>query len=311
VKPSAVPCNAHAAVPAKFRVPLVYRRKLSIGDELLQLSEADSLQFNWGAGLGHSPSLLRAAGNDNRAAMSERTAIVTGAGKRVGALIVAGLIDDGWKVVAHVHHFDDEVPQGAVKAIAELIDPECATRIFAAAEGLPPVRLLVNNAARFAHDGFGSFDPGEFDKHMIVNARAPILLTEEFARRHQSGEEGLVVNLLDSKLLAPNPDFLSYTVSKQALAGFTELAALALAGVGIRANGIAPALMLRSAGQTEANFEGMHSANPLGLGVEPEHVLTAIRYLIDARTVTGQIITIDGGQRFDPPARDVQFMERR
>ena len=112
MKPSAVPCNAHAAVPAKFRVPLVYRRKLSIGDELLQLSEADSLQFNWGAGLGHSPSLLRAAGNDNRAAMSERTAIVTGAGKRVGALIVAGLIDDGWKVVAHVHHFDDEVPQG-------------------------------------------------------------------------------------------------------------------------------------------------------------------------------------------------------
>ena len=243
--------------------------------------------------------------------MSERTAIVTGAGKRVGSVIAAGLLADGWKVVAHVHHSKDEVPDGAVKAVAELADPGCADAIFDAAGGLPPVRLLVNNAARFANDGFGTFSAEELDAHMAVNLRAPILLTEEFARRRGPADDALIVNLLDSKLVAPNPDFLSYTLSKQALGGFTELSARALARVGIRVNGIAPALMLRSTGQSDENFVEMHASNPLGRGVEPGDVVAAIRYLIDARTITGQVLVIDGGQRFDPPTRDVQFLERR
>ena len=172
-------------------------------DQRLEFGQADSSQLNGGAAFRHASSLLRAARNDNRAGMSERTAIVTGAGKRVGAVIAARLLADGWNVVAHVHHPADEVPSGAVKAVAELADDECATAIFAAAQGLPPVRLLVNNAARFAHDGFGAFDAGEFAAHMAVNVRAPVLLTEEFARRHSSGDDGLIVNLLDSKLSAP------------------------------------------------------------------------------------------------------------
>ena len=239
-----------------------------------------------------------------------RTAIVTGAGKRVGAVIAAGLVADGWNVVAHVHHAGDDVPEGAIKAVAELADVDCAETIFAAARDLPPVALLVNNAARFAHDGFGAFRHEELDAHIAVNLRAPILLTEEFARRHKAGEEALIVNLLDSKLAAPNPDFLSYTLSTQALGGFTELSARALARDGIRVNGIAPALMLRSPGQSDENFGAMHTANPLGRGVAPEDILAAIRYFVDARTVTGQVLTIDGGQQFEPPARDVQFLER-
>jgi NAD(P)-dependent dehydrogenase (short-subunit alcohol dehydrogenase family) len=79
--------------------------------------------------------------------------------------------------------------------------------------------------------------------------------------------------------------------------------------VGIRVNGIAPALMLRSPGQSETNFEAMHSRNPLRRGVEPEDVVEAIRYFEGARTVTGEVLVIDGGQRFDPPGRDVQFLE--
>jgi NAD(P)-dependent dehydrogenase (short-subunit alcohol dehydrogenase family) len=239
--------------------------------------------------------------------MRDRTAIVTGAGKRVGAVIAAELLADGWTVVAHVHHADDSVPDGAVKAVAELTDPGCAASIFGAAEGLPPVRLLVNNAARFARDELGGFESAELDAHMAVNLRAPILLTEELARRH-AGDDALVVNILDSKLAAPNPDFLSYTLSKQALAGFSDLAARALAGRGIRVNGIAPALMLRSSGQTEENFERVHARNPLGRGVEPADVVSAIRYLVSAPAVTGEVIVIDGGLRFTPPARDVQFL---
>jgi NAD(P)-dependent dehydrogenase (short-subunit alcohol dehydrogenase family) len=238
----------------------------------------------------------------------ERTAIVTGAGKRIGREIAAALVEDGWTVLAHVHHDGDGVPEGASKVTADLAQPDCAERIFAAAEGLPPVRLLVNNAARFAWDGFGEFDAAEFGAHMRVNVEAPALLIERFARGADETADALVVNLLDAKLAAPNPDFLSYTLSKQALAGLTELAARALAPRGIRVNGIAPALMLRSTGQSEENFEAMHAKNPLGRGVEAADVIGALHYLVGARCVTGEVIVIDSGQRFLGLGRDVQFL---
>ncbi|HKX92528.1 MAG TPA: SDR family oxidoreductase [Sphingomicrobium sp.] len=240
-----------------------------------------------------------------------RTAIVTGAGKRIGQFVASALVADGWSVVAHVRREFDEVPAGAAKAVADLAETSCAETIFAAAKGLPPVRLLVNNAARFAWDGLGAFDAAEFAAHMDVNVRAPILLVERFAREQDGAADALVVNLLDAKLAAPNPDFLSYTLSKQALAGLTELAARALAPKGIRVNGIAPALMLRSSGQSEENFAAMHSRNPLRRGVEPEDVVGALRYLIGARCVTGEVLTIDSGQRFLGLDRDVQFLAAR
>jgi NAD(P)-dependent dehydrogenase (short-subunit alcohol dehydrogenase family) len=243
--------------------------------------------------------------------MTERTAIVTGAGKRVGAEITRALLADGWSVVAHVHNARDEVPEGAVKAVADLADIACAEEIFAAAAGLPAVRLLVNNAARFAWDGPGEFSPAEFDAHMAVNVRAPALLIEKFAQAHDGSVDALVVNLLDAKLAAPNPDYLSYTLSKHALAGLTELAARALARTGIRVNGIAPALMLRSSGQSEENFELMHANSPLRRGVEPADVIAGLRYLIEARSVTGQVLVIDSGQRFMGLERDVQFLGPR
>src|SRR5437660_927728 len=85
---------------------------------------------------------------------SERTAIVTGAGKRVGAEFARALLEDGWSVVAHVHQEDDDPPPGSIKVVADLSDLRCAETVFDATRGLPPVRLLVNNAARFAWDGF-------------------------------------------------------------------------------------------------------------------------------------------------------------
>jgi NAD(P)-dependent dehydrogenase (short-subunit alcohol dehydrogenase family) len=238
---------------------------------------------------------------------SDRTAIVTGAGKRVGAEIARALVDDGWTVVAHVHHVADEVPEGAVKAVADLTDPRCADAIFDVVAPLPPIRLLVNNAARFAWDAFGEFSPEQLDAHMAVNVRAPVLLAERFAGQHDDGE-GLIVNLLDSKLVASNPDYLSYTLSKAALSEFTEVSARALAFRNIRVNGIAPGLILRSSGQSEANFRAMHAANPLRRGVEPQDIVEAIRYFDRAKCVTGQLLVIDSGQRFLALDRDVQFL---
>jgi NAD(P)-dependent dehydrogenase (short-subunit alcohol dehydrogenase family) len=236
------------------------------------------------------------------------TAIVTGASKRVGADVATALIERGWTVLAHVRREGDDVPAGAKAVAAELADPDCAERIFAAAEGLPPVRLLVNNAARFAWDAFGEFDPAEFDAHMHANVRAPVLLMREMAARSLGGDS-LVVNMLDSKVVAPNPDFLSYTLSKHALLAASELAARALAGKGIRVNAIAPALMLKSSGQSDENFRAMHEHNPLGRGVTSADIVAAIDYLIASPVVTGELLTIDAGQRFDPPSRDVQFLE--
>lgn len=238
----------------------------------------------------------------------QRTAVVTGAGRRVGAAIATALLEDGWIVLAHVHRIEDAVPEGALSVAADLADSDCAERIFAATAGLPPVRLLVNNAARFAWDSFGAFSAEEFAAHMAINVQAPALLVDRFAREQSDIEDALIVNLLDSKLAAPNPDFLSYTLSKQALAGLTDLAARALAQRRIRVNGIAPALMLRSSGQSEENFKAMHANNPLRRGVDPEDVVNALRYLIAATAVTGQIITIDSGQQFLGFERDVQFL---
>lgn len=237
-----------------------------------------------------------------------RTAIVTGAGRRVGADIVRSLLNRGWTVLAHVRSAGDPVPDGARPVAADLSDADCARSVYAAADGLPPVRLLINNAARFAWDGLGELSAEEFDSHMHVNVRAPALLIEALAERHGGGD-ALVVNILDSKLSAPNPDFLSYTLSKQALLGLTEIAARSLAGKGIRVNAIAPGLMLKSAGQSEENFRAMHARNPLGRGVTPADIIAAIDYLIAATPVTGEILTIDSGQRFSPPGRDVQFLE--
>jgi len=237
-----------------------------------------------------------------------RTAIVTGGGKRVGEAIVRALLEDGWSVVAHVHHEDDSVPEGAIKVVAELADAGCAKRIFAAADGHPPVRLLVNNAARFGLDQLGSASATEFDAHLAVNARAPMLLIDEMAARKRDGG-ALVVNMLDAKLAAPNPDFLSYTISKYALAGLQEVAARALAGQGIRVNAIAPALMLPSGDQDAANFSAVHALTPLNRGAEVADVIAALRYLIDSAAMTGQTLTLDGGQRFMALPRDVQFLE--
>jgi NAD(P)-dependent dehydrogenase (short-subunit alcohol dehydrogenase family) len=220
------------------------------------------------------------------------------------------LLADGWTVLAHVHHHEDGVPQGAERVVADLVARDGAEQIFAAAQALPPVRLLVNNAARFAWDAFGEFSADEFDAHVAVNVRAPALLIERLAAQHDGGE-ALAVNLLDGKLAAPNPDYLSYTLSKAALAALTELAAQALAPRSIRVNGIAPGLMLRSSGQSEENFRAMHAKNPLRRGVEADDVVAALRYLVGATAVTGQVITIDSGQRFLRLDRDVQFLGPR
>ena len=241
------------------------------------------------------------------------TAIVTGGAKRIGAAITRALAADGWHLLIHCNRSLTEAEAlaaelGNARAVAaELADPGAAATIMAALDGLPPARLLVNNASRFVLDGADDFTVEAWDAHHQVNLRAPALLSQAFAA--QAGEGGLIVNLLDAKLAAPNPDFFTYTVSKFGLAGLTELTARAYAARGIRVCGIAPSVTLVSGPQSRDNFHKVHRLNALGRGVDVDQIVAALRFIIATPTFTGQTITLDAGQRFLGLPRDVQFLE--
>ena len=243
-----------------------------------------------------------------------RTAIVTGGAKRIGAAIVRALSADGWHVLIHCNRSVAEAEALAAElgnagvVSAELADAGAAETIMKALDGLPPPRLLVNNASRFVYDAACDFSVDSWDVHQAVNLRAPALLSQAFAARVGEGG-GLIVNLLDAKLAQPNPDFFTYTISKMGLAGVTELTARAFAGKGIRVCGIAPSVTLLSGPQSRENFDSVHGLNALGRGVDVAEIVAALRFLVATPTVTGQTITLDGGQRFLALPRDVQFLE--
>ena len=191
---------------------------------------------------------------------------------------------------------------------ADLADPAAADTIIAAAQGLPPLALLVNSASRFDYDRIEDFTAADFDRHMAVNLRAPALLTRAFAAAlPDGGEPALVVNLLDAKLAALNPDFFTYTLSKIGLAGLTELTARSYAPR-LRCAGIAPAVTLVSGPQSRENFEAVHGLNPLRRGVAVEEIVAALRFIVATPTYNAQTLVLDGGQRLLGLPRDVAYM---
>jgi NAD(P)-dependent dehydrogenase (short-subunit alcohol dehydrogenase family) len=243
-----------------------------------------------------------------------RTAIVTGGARRIGRAICRALGEDGWHLLIHCGGSVAEARVlaeelgNAASVSADLADPGAAEAIVAALDGLPPARLLVNNASRFVYDNADDFNVEGWNAHLDVNLRAPALLSRAFAR--EAGDGALIVNMLDAKLAHPNPDFFSYTVSKLALAGLTDLLARAWAGRGIRVCGIAPSVTLVSGPQTRENFDAVHRLNALGRGVDVAEVVAALRFIVATPTLTGQTITLDAGQHFLGLPRDVQFLEQ-
>lgn len=248
---------------------------------------------------------------------SQRSAIVTGGAKRIGAELVRALAADGWHVIIHCHTSTGEADVlreeliaagGAASVIAaDLADPAAAATIIGVALAAAPLGLLVNSASRFDPDSFADFRVEAWDRHMAVNLRAPALLIQAFAAAVPDGGEGLVVNLLDAKLASLNPDFLSYTVSKIGLAGLTELAARAYAPK-LRVNAIAPAVTMVSGPQSRENFERAHTMNPLRRGVEVAEIVAALRFIIATPAYNAQTITLDAGQRLLGLPRDVAYM---
>ena len=275
--------------------------------------------------------------NNAAAPAGTRTVLVTGAARRLGREIALTLARAGWQVAVHYRGSEHD-------ALATVAD--CATLSGAAAEfhanladeaecrALLPrviahfgsVDAVVNNAALFDNDTAASFGYEQLQRHMAANVGPAVLLGQALqahllsraviaeaaadlpAHAEQRSLTGVVVNLLDQKLWNPNPDHLSYTLSKAALAAATTLLALALAPQ-VRVVGVAPGLTLPSHSMSKDQFERLHRIGPLGRSSTAADVASAVRFALENGSITGSTLLVDGGQHLQPMARDFSMLD--
>lgn len=249
--------------------------------------------------------------NTNNQQPSNRAALVTGSSKRLGRAMALGLAEDGFDLVLHYHRSGDETEalrhdieamgRRAVAVAGDLAAPENAVSIIEAGRrALGPLTLLINNASLFEQDSLDSLTLKSWRQLTDINLAAPVFLMQAFAAQDSLPSNASVINLLDQQMAAPSPAFFSYAVAKIGLEGATRLAAFELAPK-IRVNGIAPGLVLPSWLQTEERHRTRQQAMPLGEGLDAEDIVKAMRYLIAARHVTGQVLTVDSGQSLIGP----------
>ena len=229
-------------------------------------------------------------------------ALVTGAGRRLGRVLALQAARRGYDVIVHSHHSGDDAQETAalIRAVgrlaetqsADLSSPRDCSRLL---HTQAPVTLLVNCASAFEDDSIETLSADSWDAHLAVNLRAPVLLAQAFAAALPEGRSGQIVNITDQRVWRLTPRFFSYTISKAALWTATQTLAQALAPR-IRVNAIGPGPTLASVHQAPGEFEREAAAVPLGHGPTPEEVAAALAYLIDAPSVTGQMIAVDGGQ---------------
>jgi NAD(P)-dependent dehydrogenase (short-subunit alcohol dehydrogenase family) len=255
-------------------------------------------------------------------APSLRTALVTGAGQRLGREIALALAEAGWQVAVHYRRSADEARQTVADCEARArngarfaafaadlsVEEEARALLPAVIAQLGPVDAVVNNASLFENDSAQSFGYAALQSHLLANTAAPVVLAQALHRH--AGErdgEGAVVNLLDQKLWNPNPDFFSYTLSKAALEAATTLLAQALAPR-LRVVGVAPGLTLTSHLLSQEKFEQLHRLSPLGRSSTPQDVAAAVRFALENRSITGTTLLVDGGQHLMKFERDFSLM---
>lgn len=246
-----------------------------------------------------------------------KAALVTGAGKRIGKAFALALAEDGFFVFVHHNTSAAEAAEtvaeikakgGSAKAVrADLASAKMAEGLVGRCRA-PGVVLttLVNSASLFKLDRAPDATASDFDRHMAINLRAPLLMAQALARQLPEDEKGLVVNVTDQKLFNLNPDFLTYTLSKIGLEGATDLLARALAPR-LRVAGIAPGLTLRSGKQTDERFAQERVANPLRVGVTTDDLVRALRFIVSTPSYTGDTIIVASGEHLTGRPRDIAF----
>ena len=247
-----------------------------------------------------------------------RTALVTGAARRLGRAIALGLARDGWDVAVHYGSSEREAQATADEIVAlgrratavraDLADEAQTRAMFdAACEALGPIGCVVNNASLFEHDAPASFGYAALDAHLRPNLAAPLLLARRLHESLGPHRCGVVINLLDQKLGNLNPDFFSYTLSKAGLAAATTMMAMAFAPR-LRVIGVSPGITLVSGDQTPDGFERAHRQTPLGRSSTPEDIVRTVVFLAQARAITGVDLAVDGGQHLLALPRDVMYL---
>lgn len=238
-----------------------------------------------------------------------RAALVTGGARRIGRALVETLAADGFAVAIHCQASVDEAEALAASVVAgggracvlraELgREDEVARLVPEACARLGALGVLVNNASVFERDDALSATRASWDRHIEANLRAPFALAQAFARQLPDGAEGLVVNLLDQRVWSLTPHFMSYTLSKAGLWTLTRTLALGLAPR-IRVCGIGPGPALANTRQTAEQFARQAAEVPLGRGPDLAEFAAALRFLIAARSFTGQMLALDGGQHLN------------
>ncbi len=255
-------------------------------------------------------------------------ALVTGGAKRIGRAIALYLAGRGFDVAVHYASSAAEADQTvadirafgrrAVALRADLLDEgQLAGLVPAAVHGLGgPLTLLVNNASIFEYDNIATANRASWDRHIGSNLRAPFVLTQTFAAQAPGAVEvdgepvaqGLVINMIDQRVLKPTPEFMTYSLAKAGLFALTRLSAQALAPH-VRVNGVGPGPTVQGTRQTDSHFARQRAATILGRGAGPADVCAAIGFFIDSPAVTGQMIAVDGGQHLAWATPDVLGVE--
>ena len=246
---------------------------------------------------------------------NNRVVLVTGAARRLGRAIAVDFATRGWSVALHVHFADDEaqtvladIEQRGVKAqlfVADLSDKTALDALLpAVANRLGAPACLINNASIFDYDDIASLNFETWDRHFAINLRAPVFLARSMAQHLAGDRSGAVINIIDQRVWKPTPHFLSYAGSKAALWCMTRTLAQALAPR-IRVNAIGPGPMLKSVHQTDAEFASQYAATPLQRATTTDEITAAIRFILGAAAMTGQMIALDGGQHLAWQTPDV------
>jgi NAD(P)-dependent dehydrogenase (short-subunit alcohol dehydrogenase family) len=239
----------------------------------------------------------------------DSVALVTGGARRIGRAIAEDLAAHGWAVAIHFNRSRadaEDVASGierrggrAAIVQGELADLDTLDRIVGEASAeLGRLTLLVNNASIFERDTVGALDLELYQRQMAVNLTAPVFLAEAFVKRLPGEVEGNIVNLIDQRIWRPSPRFFSYQISKSGLAAATVALAQALAPR-VRVNGIAPGPTVPNIRQDDAQFRRQIGHLPLGRGPDLAEFGRTVRYLVEARSITGQVIGLDGGEHLE------------